>query len=58
MTKPPGEDPAKQGDTAMEQQTTIQASSSSPMGERLETCVREQVQRCIQALLEAEGTAV
>ena len=42
----------------MEQQTTIQASSSSPMGERLETCVREQVQRCIQALLEAEGTAV
>jgi putative transposase len=40
----------------MEQQTTSQASSSSPIWERLEAFVREQVQRFIQAMLEEEMT--
>lgn len=40
----------------MEQQTTSQASSSSPIWERLEAFVREQVQRFIQAVLEEEMT--
>jgi putative transposase len=40
----------------MEQQTTRQPSSSSPIWERLEAFVREQVQRFIQALLEEEIT--
>jgi putative transposase len=40
----------------MEQQTTSQASSSSQIWERLETFVREHVQRFIQALLEEEIT--
>jgi hypothetical protein len=44
----------EKGDTTMEQKTTSQASSSSPIWERLEACVREQVQRLIQALLEEE----
>ena len=42
----------------MEQKTTVQASPSSPMWERLEAFVREQVQRFIQALLEEEVTAL
>jgi putative transposase len=41
----------------MEQKTTVQASPSSPMWERLEAFVREQVQQFIQALLEEEVTA-
>jgi putative transposase len=40
----------------MKQKTTTQPSSASPMWERLETLVREQVQQCIQALLEEEST--
>jgi putative transposase len=46
----------EKGDTAMEQQTTSHASSSSPIWERLEAFVREQIQRLIQALLEEELT--
>jgi putative transposase len=42
----------------MEQKTTTQSSSSSPMWERLEEFVREQVQRFIQALLEEEVSAL
>jgi putative transposase len=42
----------------MEQQSTSHASSSSLIWERLEACVREQVQRFIQALLEEEITAL
>jgi hypothetical protein len=37
------------GDTAMEQKTTTHAGSSSEMWERLEACVREHIQRFIQA---------
>jgi putative transposase len=40
----------------MEQQTTAQASSSSPIWARLEAFVRAQGQRCIQAVLEEEMT--
>jgi putative transposase len=42
----------------MEQQTTSHASSSSPIWERLEAFVREQVQRLLQVLLEEEITAL
>jgi hypothetical protein len=42
----------------MEQKTTSHASSSSPIWERLEAFVREQVQRLIQALWEEESTAL
>ena len=42
----------------MEQKTTVQPSSSSPMWDRWEAFVREQVQRFIQALLEEEVTAL
>jgi putative transposase len=42
----------------MEEKTTRHASSSSPMWERLEAIVREQIQRFIQALLEEEVTAL
>jgi putative transposase len=42
----------------MEQKTTTQSSSSSQMWERVEECVREQVQRVIQALLEEEVSAL
>jgi putative transposase len=42
----------------MEQQSPSHASSSSLIWERLEACVREQVQRFIQALLEEEITAL
>ena len=42
----------------MKQQTTTQPSSSGPMWQRLEACVREQVQQFIQALLEEEITEV
>lgn len=42
----------------MEQKTTVQASPSSPMWERLEAFVREQVQQFIQALLEEEVMAL
>jgi putative transposase len=48
----------KKGATAVDQKTTPQSSSSSPMWERLEVFVREQVQRFIQALLEEEVTAL
>src|SRR5918997_2560046 len=48
----------KKGDTAVEQKTTTQSSSSSQMWERLEVFVREQVQRFIQSLLEEEITAL
>jgi hypothetical protein len=44
------------GDTALEQQTTSQASSSSPIWERVAAFVREQVQRFIQAVLAEEIT--
>ena len=40
----------------MTQKTTTQPSSASQMWEQLEVFVREQVQRCIQALLEEEIT--
>lgn len=42
----------------MKQQTTTQPASSGPMWQRLEACVREQVQQFIQALLEEEITKV
>ncbi len=42
----------------MEQKTTSHVSSSSPIWERLEAFIREQVQRLIQALLEEEITAL
>jgi putative transposase len=42
----------------MAQQSTSHTSSSSPIWERLEAFVREQVQRLIQALLEEEVTAL
>lgn len=42
----------------MEEKTTRHASSSSPLWERLEAVVREQIQRFIQALLEEEVTAL
>ena len=42
----------------MEQKTTTPPSSSSQMWERLETFVREQIQRFIQALLEEEVTTL
>lgn len=48
----------KTGDTAMAEKTTVQASLSSPMWERLEAFVREQVQRFIQTRLEEEVTAL
>jgi putative transposase len=48
----------KKGNTAMEQKTTIQISSSSQMWERLEAFVRERVQQFIQALLAEEITAL
>jgi putative transposase len=48
----------QKGDTAMAQQPTSQAPSSSPIWERLEAFVREQVQWLIQALLEEEITAL
>lgn len=57
LPNPLGREPAqKKGDTTMEQKTTTQPSSSSEMWERLETFVREQIQRFIQALLEEEVT--
>jgi putative transposase len=42
----------------MEQKTTTQSSLSSQMWERLDECVREQVQRFIQALLDDEVSAL
>ena len=42
----------------MEQKTTTQSSLSSQMWERLDECVREQVQRFIQALLAEEVSAL
>ena len=42
----------------MEEKTTRQASSSSPLWEGLEVGVREPIQRLIQALLAEEVTAV
>jgi putative transposase len=42
----------------MEQKTTTPPSSSSEMWERLETFVREQIQRFIQALFEEEVTTL
>jgi putative transposase len=48
----------KTGDTAMEQKTITQTSPSSPLWDRLEAFVREQVQQFIQALLEEEITAL
>src|SRR5262245_10677518 len=48
----------KKGDTAMEQQTITPTSPSSTLWDRLEAFVREQVQQCIQALLEEEITAL
>ena len=42
----------------MEQQTTSHASSSSPIWERWEAFVREQVQRLLQALVEEELTVL
>jgi hypothetical protein len=42
----------------MAEKTTVQASLSSPMWERLEAFVREQVQRFIQTRLEEEVTAL
>jgi transposase-like protein len=42
----------------MEQKTTTLPSSSSPIWDRLEAFVREQIQRFIQALLEEEITAL
>jgi hypothetical protein len=54
---PLGREPAqKKGDTAMEEKTTTQPSSSSEMWERLDTFVCEQIQRVIQALVEEEVT--
>ena len=35
----------------MEEKATPHASSSSPLWEHLAVCVREPIQRCIQALL-------
>jgi hypothetical protein len=58
VTKPTGQQPSKEGDTAMEQKTTTPTLSSSQMWERLEVFVREQIQRFIQALLEEEVTAL
>jgi hypothetical protein len=55
---PPDADPAKKGDTAMDQETTTQSSSSSQMWERAEEFVREQVQGFTQALLEEEVSAL
>jgi putative transposase len=48
----------KKGDTAMEQKTIMQTSPSSPLWDRLEAFVREQVQQFIQALLAEEITAL
>jgi hypothetical protein len=48
----------KKGDTAMARQTTTHVISSNKMWERLEVFVREHIQRCIQALLEEEVTAL
>jgi hypothetical protein len=48
----------KRGDTARDQPTTTPVVSSSEMWERLEGVVREQIQRFIPALLEAEVTAL
>ena len=48
----------KKGDTAVEQKTTTQSSSSRQMWERVEVFVRAQVQRFIQALLDEEITAL
>jgi putative transposase len=42
----------------MMQKTTLQTPSSSPIWERLEAFVREQVQRLLQALLEEEITVL
>jgi hypothetical protein len=55
---PPGNSPAKNGDTAREQKSITQTSPSSQLWDRLEAFVREQVQRCTQALLEEEVTAL
>jgi putative transposase len=48
----------KKGDTAMAQKTTTHVIASSERWERLEVFVREQIQRCIQALLEEEVTTL
>jgi hypothetical protein len=48
----------KKGDTAMDQKTTTHDVSSREMWERLEVCVREHIQRVIQALLEEEVTSL
>jgi hypothetical protein len=42
----------------MKQHTTTQPSSSGPLWQQLEACVRAQVQQFIQALLEEEITKV
>jgi hypothetical protein len=56
VTNPPGDDPATQGDTAMEQQPIAQASPSRGIGDRLEEFARAQGQRLSQALWEEEVT--
>jgi putative transposase len=48
----------KKGDTAMAQKTTTYVGSSSEVWERLEVCVREHLQRFIQALLKEDVTAL
>jgi putative transposase len=58
VTNPPGQDPAKKGDTAVEQKTTTHTVPSSHLWEQLEGFVREHIQRFIQALLEEEVTAL
>jgi transposase-like protein len=58
VTNPPGQDPAKKGDTAVEQKTRTHTVPSSHLWEQLEGLVREHVQRFIQALLEEEVTAL
>ena len=55
---PPDNDPAKKGDTAMEQKITPHVGRSSDMWGRLEVFVREHIQRFIQTLLEEEVTAL
>jgi hypothetical protein len=50
-SNPPCQDPAqKKGDTALEQKSRTQTSPSSHLWDRLETFVREQGQRFLQAL--------
>ena len=58
MTNPPGQDPAKNGDTAVAQKPTTHTVPSSHRWEQREGFVREPIQRFIQALLEAEVTAL